>query len=262
MPAYMHPFPRGTRTSQRFGEDPASPYNPAGGHTGEDSAVAVGTPVHAAGDGVIDAARTFPTYENEWLYGPMGGKTLVLNCGQDAPSFGYSHLSRFLVAEGDRVRKGQVIALSGDTGTASTGPHCHTEALPPRWNTYNGTYGRVDPRNYMTEFPDETEEDDMPTAAEVADEIFSRKFPRGGPRGGLTDLGAVTAWRDAADETILNAVAAQGAQVSNLVGAVAALAKGEDFDQAKLLAGVQAAAAAGVKAAIDSIETTVNLVKP
>lgn len=155
---YMHPFHSGEWTSQRYGTSPGRVVNgvrvnPSGGHTGDDVAVFEGTPVHAAGDGVIDAARTFPDYNNEWLYGPMGGLTLVLNCGDNAPSFGYSHLSRVLVKEGDKVRKGQVIALSGNSGTATTGDHCHVEALPPNWNTYNGTYGRVDPRIYFTEYP-------------------------------------------------------------------------------------------------------------
>jgi len=54
-------------------------------------------------------------------------------------------------------------------------------------------------------------------------------------------------------------VAAQAAQVSNLIGAIAALSKGESFDEAKLLAGVQAAAEAGVKSAIESIDTTVTI---
>ncbi|RJU01969.1 hypothetical protein D6T65_04945 [Arthrobacter frigidicola] len=56
-----------------------------------------------------------------------------------------------------------------------------------------------------------------------------------------------------------SSVASGNAQIKGLVGAIAALSKGEPFDQAKLLAGVQAAAEAGVKSAIDSIETTVNL---
>ena len=51
------------------------------------------------------------------------------------------------------------------------------------------------------------------------------------------------------------------AQTKSLISALAAVAKGEPFDEAKLLAGVQAAAEAGVKAAIDSIETTVNVKK-
>ncbi|WP_459332406.1 N-acetylmuramoyl-L-alanine amidase [Arthrobacter sp. Hz1] len=50
--------------------------------------------------------------------------------------------------------------------------------------------------------------------------------------------------------------ASQDAQINSLVGAIAALSKGESFDEAKLLAGVKASAAAGVKEAVDSIEKT------
>lgn len=49
------------------------------------------------------------------------------------------------------------------------------------------------------------------------------------------------------------------AQTKSLISALAAVAGGEPFDEAKLLAGVKSAAEAGVKAAIDSIETTVNV---
>ena len=52
---------------------------------------------------------------------------------------------------------------------------------------------------------------------------------------------------------------AVSAQVSSLIGALAAVAKGEPFDEAKLLAGVQAAAASGVKSAIESIDATVTI---
>ena len=187
--SYMYPFPRDTRVSQKFGAN-ATQYNLSGKHTGEDAAVPVGTPVHAAGDGKIVAAGYFPNYNNEWLYGPMGGLTLVLDCGAAEPTFGYAHLSQVLVKEGDYVRKGQVVALSGMSG-AATGPHAHTEALPPNWNTHNGTYGRVDPRIYMTEFPGEVtaqgsiapEEDDMALFADreafkaaVVEAMFGARF--------------------------------------------------------------------------------------
>ena len=49
------------------------------------------------------------------------------------------------------------------------------------------------------------------------------------------------------------------AQIKGLVGAIAALAKGEQLDEAKLLAGVQAAAEAGVKAGIADGTVTVDV---
>jgi hypothetical protein len=149
----MYPFARGTRVSQEFGAN-ATQYNLSGKHTGEDAAVPVGTPIHAAGDGRIVAAGYFTNYNNEWLYGPMGGLTIVEDCGDSEPTFGWAHCSKSFVKVGDWVVKGQVIGESGESG-AATGPHCHIEALPPLWNTYNGTYGRVNPRIYMTEYPNE-----------------------------------------------------------------------------------------------------------
>lgn len=107
----------------------------------------------------------------------------------------------------------------------------------------------------------EKDEFDMTTTREVVDAIFSKRFPRGGGVGGETDLGGAVAWLDANFAGVASRVAAQDATIKNLVGAVAALAKGETFDEAKLLAGVEAAAAAGVKAAITSIDTTVTIAK-
>lgn len=175
MKTYMYPFPRDTEVSQKFGAN-ATQYNLSGKHTGEDAAVPVGTPIHAAGDGRIVAAGYFPDYNNEWLYGPMGGLTIVEDCGPTEPTFGWAHCSKSFVKVGDWVTKGQIIGESGESG-AATGPHCHIEALPPYWNTYNGTYGRVDPHVYMSEYPGEAinsqgsitpEEDEEVKAEDIA----------------------------------------------------------------------------------------------
>ncbi|QGH74510.1 endolysin [Arthrobacter phage Kuleana] len=56
-----------------------------------------------------------------------------------------------------------------------------------------------------------------------------------------------------------NLEAQNAAIIKNLLGALTAAVKGEAFDEDKLLAGVQASAEAGVKAAIESIKTTVHL---
>jgi murein DD-endopeptidase MepM/ murein hydrolase activator NlpD len=112
--SYCKPFKRGVSwRSQNFGAN-ATIYGP---HSGNDDAAPIGTPVHAAGDGYIDWAGEFDdTYQDNllWLL-KMGGNILVLNCGADKPSFVYGHLDRFTVKRGDWVRKGQVIAYSGNT---------------------------------------------------------------------------------------------------------------------------------------------------
>lgn len=74
--------------------------------------------------------------------------------------------------------------------------------------------------------------------------------------------------RDAAARAarLEKSVSTQNATIANLVSALAAVAKGEPFDQAKLLAGVRAAAKEGaeegaregVAESIDSIDVTVN----
>lgn len=148
----MDPFPRGTIVSQRFGSNPGG-YNPPGGHTGRDYAVPVGTPVRAAADGIIRHSDWFTARynENPWWLTNMGGDTLVLDCtdafgnSDTMPTFVYAHLSNSIANVGDRVRKGQIIGLSGNSGTATSGPHCHVEELPPNWDWNNGTYGRINP---------------------------------------------------------------------------------------------------------------------
>ena len=82
-------------------------------HNGTDIAVAVGTPVKSPWRGTVSE-----TYTNS-----AGGKQVIIN-HPNGYRTGYAHLSAFLVSAGQKVRRGQVIALSGNTGV-STGPHLH-----------------------------------------------------------------------------------------------------------------------------------------
>lgn len=86
-------------------------------HKGIDFGVPVGTPVMAAGSGVI---------QQEGRLGEYGNFMLVNH--QNGYSTAYGHLSRFApgLHPGSRVRQGQVIAYSGNSGL-STGPHLHYE---------------------------------------------------------------------------------------------------------------------------------------
>lgn len=155
---YCKPFRRGVGwRSQSFRANPNNGTNGAGGHTGNDEAVPVGTPVHAAGDGVVVYAGTFDnTYADNllWLL-DFGGNILVLDCGDTEPTFVYAHLHNFRVKAGDSVRLGQVVADSGNSGTRTSGAHLHMEAIPPGYTLHSPTLGRVDPDMYCKVYPDD-----------------------------------------------------------------------------------------------------------
>jgi len=91
------------------------PGDPAESHPGIDIAVPPGTPVRAAGGGVVEAAGTDPAYGQFVLLRHPGGYETM-----------YGHASRILVREGDSAQAGQVIVLSGNSGR-STAPHLHFE---------------------------------------------------------------------------------------------------------------------------------------
>src|SRR4029077_17714305 len=91
------------------------PGDPAESHPGIDIAVPPGTPVRAAGGGVVEAAGTDPAYGQFVLLRHAAGYETM-----------YGHASRILVREGDSAQAGQVIALSGNSGR-STAPHLHFE---------------------------------------------------------------------------------------------------------------------------------------
>ncbi|MHC9419105.1 M23 family metallopeptidase [Sphingomonas citri] len=84
-------------------------------HKGTDIGAPYGSPIYAAVDGVVQFAGRAGGYGNFIKLAHGGG--LVT---------GYGHMSRFAVAQGARVRRGQVIGYVGSTGI-STGPHLHWE---------------------------------------------------------------------------------------------------------------------------------------
>jgi len=86
-------------------------------HTGADFHAAYGQPIVAVADGRVIGAGRAGGYGNQVKLAHDGG--LVTS---------YSHLSRFAVRAGDRVRRGQVIGYAGATGLA-TGPHLHFEVF-------------------------------------------------------------------------------------------------------------------------------------
>jgi murein DD-endopeptidase MepM/ murein hydrolase activator NlpD len=98
-------------------------------HNGIDYGIPTGTPVFASGGGRVVMARTRIST----------GKTLVIEHFPGVYSL-YYHCSSLLAREGEFVKAGEKIALSGATGLA-TGPHLHHEyrvggvAVSPDWFT-------------------------------------------------------------------------------------------------------------------------------
>ncbi len=103
---FAHPFPGSIRTQ---GLHPTNAV---------DLAKPSGSPVYAA-----DSGRVTKVFAGGWG-GGYGNHVVVTH--DDGVITLYAHLSRSLVSKGDKVNKGEEIALSGNTGR-STGPHLHFE---------------------------------------------------------------------------------------------------------------------------------------
>lgn len=84
-------------------------------HAGSDMGAATGTPIHAAGDGMVVFA------------GDRGGfgNVVIIDHGHQLGTV-YAHQSSIGVTTGQRVNRGEVIGRVGSTGL-STGPHLHFE---------------------------------------------------------------------------------------------------------------------------------------
>jgi len=117
--------------------DPMYPYRHAiGDHQADDIPTPQGTPIHAAADGVVSKAKDNGFgYSYIILVHPGGFITL------------YGHVSEIRVIEGQKMKEGDIIGLSGATpgtkgaGPFTTGPHLHFEVIK------GGIH--VDPLDYL-----------------------------------------------------------------------------------------------------------------
>ncbi|MCK0108271.1 M23 family metallopeptidase [Flavobacteriaceae bacterium S0825] len=91
-------------------------YNVKEKHYAVDIVVAKGTPVKAAADGVVVLA--------EWT--TQTGYVVIIDHGNGLIS-AYKHNASLTKEQGDLVKAGEVIAISGDAGELTTGPHLHFE---------------------------------------------------------------------------------------------------------------------------------------
>ena len=103
-------------------------------HSGTDFGVPCGTPIRAAGDGIVVTSGWTGGYGNRVVisHGKIKGDSIAST---------YNHNTDLKVHDGQKVKKGQVISVSGTTG-ASTGCHLHFEIMK------NGGY--VNPMPYIS----------------------------------------------------------------------------------------------------------------
>lgn len=115
-------------------------------HDGMDFSCDIGTPVYATADGVVKNAKWESGY----------GYTVTIDHGYGYETR-YAHLKSFNTKRGQKVVRGETIALSGNSGR-STGPHVHYEVLQR---------GRpVNPANYYFMDLDADQYDEMIRMAE------------------------------------------------------------------------------------------------
>jgi murein DD-endopeptidase MepM/ murein hydrolase activator NlpD len=110
--AYVLPLKNFTLTSG-YGQRKAPKKGASTFHNGLDLAVPVDSDVYSPMDGVVKSIG----------YNSLGGNQLIIE-HPDGSRSGFSHLNSYKVKVGDNIVKGQVVALSGNTGN-STGPHLH-----------------------------------------------------------------------------------------------------------------------------------------
>src|SRR5690349_13459380 len=103
-------------------------YWAAGYHTGTDFDASIGTPIYATKGGVV----VFSGYHGGW--GASYGYHVIISSYHEGRIVRhmYAHLYERKVSYGQRVKDGQLIGLSGNSGN-TTGPHLHYEE---RWRDF------------------------------------------------------------------------------------------------------------------------------
>lgn len=130
-PRYVFPV---FGANAKFSDDYGAPRAGTGWHHGNDIFAPIGTPALAVSDGVLSKVGVNTLGGNRlWLRDDLGN------------TYYYAHLSGYAanVADGVRVRGGEIIGFVGNTGQAiTTPPHLHFEVHP-------GDAASVDPYPYL-----------------------------------------------------------------------------------------------------------------
>ncbi|AIT10872.1 hypothetical protein LSS_21425 [Leptospira santarosai serovar Shermani str. LT 821] len=151
-------YANGARTSIAFKEGKDGPFSQPRTnqiHGAVDLMTPIGTKVSALEDGVVTIARNKPDDYLRYPVEPgkntkLGGASVSIrhtNANGETVYSYYAHNSEVLVRDGQKVFKGQVIALSGQSGNTPGGPHIHQEV-----NKYvDGKRTQIDPLEFSWE---------------------------------------------------------------------------------------------------------------
>jgi murein DD-endopeptidase MepM/ murein hydrolase activator NlpD len=134
----IYPLTQGFSTQET---DPlmAAKYRRFGlrGHDGIDYSMPANTPIYAIDDGIMALTEKYGDY----------GTTIVIQHRWGTSYYG--HLNQITKRQGQVVKKGEQIGLSGSTGL-STGPHLHFGIKLKNHDLQNGYYGKTNPLPYLT----------------------------------------------------------------------------------------------------------------
>lgn len=113
------------------------------GHSGIDYRASIGTPIYSANDGVV----MYAGYDN------INGNLIQIWNEEEGFKTMYGHNSEFKVKTGDKVKAGDLISLSGNTGDG-TGPHLHFGLKRTGFggngiDNNNGYNGAIDPKPFI-----------------------------------------------------------------------------------------------------------------
>lgn len=115
---FLFPIPNGIITS-RWGMRVHPKTGEIKHHNGIDIGASKGTKIYSPDDGIV---------EKVW-YDALNGNAIRIR-NKENFVFGFAHLNKVYVSQGQKVKKGQEIGEVGDTGVA-TGPHLHLTIFSP-----------------------------------------------------------------------------------------------------------------------------------
>lgn len=102
---------------------------------------AVNVPLYSPVDGVI----------KRQYFGNDGGNWIWIE-DAEGRMWEFAHLSEYKLVPGVRVIAGQQVAVTGNTGNITTGPHCHVQLIAAGHNG-SPTAPRIDPHSLLANVP-------------------------------------------------------------------------------------------------------------